>query len=151
MMKEVNIYIETSIRGPRRRAGAYGYVLETYTAAGAATLTDIKPLPETTEAQSLAMALAEALGRLRASCSLKIYTQSSYIQSVLMHWLKDWQVNGWMNKKGNEVADAETWQKTAELLNAHLYGVVVGAAHSYQEYLQRETAAVATGRPFRPL
>lgn len=150
-MKAVNIYIETSIRGPRRCAGAYGYILETYTAAGAVTLTDFKLLPETTEAQSLALALAEALGRMRESCSLTIYTQSSYIESVLLHWLKDWKANGWMNKKDRPVADAEVWQKTAELLNAHIYDVVVGASHSYRDYLQRETAAVAAGRPFRPL
>ena len=42
MRKEVRLYIETSIRGPRRRTGAYAYVLEYRSAAGPVTLTESK-------------------------------------------------------------------------------------------------------------
>lgn len=150
-MKEVNLYIETSIRGPRRCAGAYGYVLETYTAAGAVTLTNFKRMPETTESQSLALALEEALMRLKEGVRLNIYTQSAYIGCVLKSWIPEWSRNGWKNKRDKPVADADTWQKVAELLKANDFFVTVGAQHQYQDYLMRESESVAAGKPFNPL
>ena len=86
MLKEVRLYIETSIRGPRRQTGAYAYVLEYRAAAGPVTLTEVKAIPDTTEHQSLCMGILAAVKRLK-SCDLTICTSSGYIQAVFECWI----------------------------------------------------------------
>lgn len=151
-LKTVNLYIDTSIRGAVRKAGAYGYVLERQTNAGPATFTMVKRLEETTEKQSLCVAIKDALGHLRQQCFIYVYTDSPYIKSVFERgWLQYWKENEWKNKKGLPVADADKWMEVADLLVGHQIRVEHGASHEYRMYLQREVAAVAAGQPFTPL
>lgn len=136
-LKDVNLYIETSIRGPRRRPGAYAYVLEYKAAAGVATYTASKALESTTEHQSLGFAIRAAAGHLKR-CNLTIHTSSSYIKSVFDTWLDNWIQNDFRNAKGAPVADAEVWKEIAEKLNGNPVQAVVTTEHTYRDWMLRE-------------
>ena len=149
--KTVNIYIDTSVKGPRRTAGAYGYVIESMTAAGAATFTNVKRQEETTEHKSLLTAILEAVGHLRMSCDICLYMDCTWMESAIMNWLPGWRDNGWKNKRDAEVADAELWKQLDACMNDHNITVQVNTDHEYWIYLEREVAAVAAGKAFTPL
>lgn len=150
-LKEIDLYIETSIKGPRRMDGAYGYVLEAATAAGPATYTSIKKAGNTTANQSLLLAVLDAAGHLVKPCRICLHTKSSYMESAVNGWMEQWKENGWNNKKGVPVADAENWKQLADVLAGHQMQAVKDTGHGYREYLEREVAAVAAGKAFTPL
>lgn len=139
MGKVVNIYLATSIRAPSRQPGCYLYILETQTAKGPATITKKELLEESTENQSTLLALCEALGRLRMSCSLHLYLDCSYVAAALSQgWYREWEYHSWMNKKGRPVTDGEIWRQTSSLLRPHDFQVHLKEPHSYREWQQRE-------------
>lgn len=150
-LKAVNLYIDTSARGPRIRAGAYGYVLERKTAAGPATLTDVKRLEETTEHQSLLTALLAALGHIKQPCLLTVFTECGYMSDVLTKWLWEWKKNDWHRARNQPLKNADEWKKVAALLSNHEVVVELSAEHEYKIYLRREVDAVAGGKAFTPL
>ena len=149
--KTVNIYIDTSVKGPRRTAGAYGYVIESMTAAGAATFTNVKRQEETTEHKSLLTAILEAVGHLRMNCDICLYMDCTWMESAIIKWMPGWRDNGWKNKKDTEVADAELWKQLDACMNEHNITVQASTEHEYWIYLEREVAAVAAGKAFTPL
>lgn len=142
--KIVNIYIASSVKGPRRQDGSYIYILETPTAAGPATYQNQGKLEDTTMHQIQLHALEEALTHIRQQCYMTIYTDDAYIVGAMTNgWAKDWERNAWCNKKGEPVADAEKWQQILSLLNGNevLYALCHG--HSYKDWMQRELKKMA--------
>lgn len=147
MLKEVRLYIETSIRGPRRQTGAYAYVLEYRAAAGPVTLTEVKAIPDTTEHQSLCMGILAAVKRLK-SCDLTICTSSGYIQAVFECWMDNWIANGFKTAKGEPIKDAEKWQEIAERLNGLPVRAEIAMEHTYRDWMLREVdKAVKSAHP----
>ena len=137
--KTVNIYIEVSIKGPARRRGRYLYILETETSRGAATFTDKKEMEDSTESRLHLQAMVSALRRIRHSCHLNLYVESTYVAAVLSQgWIEEWKYSGWQNKKGQPVKDAEKWQEISSLLSAHDFTVYLREPHSYREWMARE-------------
>lgn len=141
-IKTVNLYIDTSVRGPRRKRGAYGFVLETITAKGPATCTKVTKLEETTEHQSLCLAIREALQRIKKPCRVVVHTQSEYTIAAIKFWLQTWKDSNWINGKGKEVADAESWQEIASRYEIEL-DAVSDNTHQYREWLRSETERAA--------
>lgn len=150
-LKDVSLYIDTSIRGPRIRDGAYGYVLERKTAAGPATLTDVCKISASTEHRSLLMALIAALGHIRQPCRLTVYTECGYMADVLTKWLQVWEKNEWKRSRDKPLKNADEWKKAAALQAAHEVDVKLGVEHEYKIYLRREVDSVADGKAFTPL
>lgn len=142
-LKEVNLYIDTSIRGPKRKVGAYGYVLEYKAAQGPVTRTKVEKTEyETTEHQSLCKALLAALKRINTQCRLNIYTDSKHIGDVFSnHWLSEWYYNGWQTKKNTPVVNAELWKEIYEIIKNLDVQVKVKEDHTYKEWLRREVEA----------
>lgn len=138
-LKRVNLYIASSVRGPGRRKGSCGYVLECPDRPPSAK----NPMAatiyagETTAHGSLLLALCEALGRVRSECILTVYTDSPYIASALEKWLPVWKKSGFLTGKGKPVADIENWKKASDLLNAAggPDGVRLVAAHEWRNWL----------------
>lgn len=141
-IKTVNLYIDTSVRGPQRKKGAYGFILETITAEGPATLSKITKLEETTEHQSLCLAIREALQRIKKPCQVVVHTQSEYIVAAIKFWLQTWKYSDWLNAKGKEVADADSWQEIASRYEIEL-DAVIDITHQYKEWLCSETKRAA--------
>ena len=138
-MNKVNIYIYTTVKSPRKKQGAYTYILEAATSKGDATRSATEQLENVTAHRAELIALAAAIKRICKHCDLTIYTDSVYVPSCVEKWLDKWQQEDWTNAKGHPVANMEEWKDLACLLNEHSYRFVVGEKHSYYEWMKSES------------
>ncbi|WP_300801349.1 RNase H family protein [uncultured Acetatifactor sp.] len=139
-MKAVSIYIDTSIKGPRRRDGACQYILSYHAANGKVADMGGRILREgATENQLALLGLEGALKHLREPCALCLYLECRHVASAIKgKWYEDWRYGGWMTAKGRPVSHAETWQSVAALLAAHEMEVRLEQEHPYREWLKLE-------------
>lgn len=146
-MKAVDIYIDTSIKGPRRRDGSCLYILAFAAGNGRVADTGGRIRREgTTENQLALLGLDAALKRLRESCRLTLHLECAYVASALQNrWFDGWRYNDWVNAKNEPVRDADTWQSIEYLLNAHEFRVELRQPHTYRDWMRRELAGDGTG------
>lgn len=138
-MKEVNIYIETSIRGPGIKKGKGIYILETKVNDKTATLNGDIELEASENAGEL-QTILKALSRMNQPCKINLYTENQSMETSAIKWLKDWEQNGWKNAKGKEVANKELWQQFREELNKHTIVIFTRCEHEYRQWLKREVS-----------
>lgn len=137
-MKKVNIYIYTTVKSPRKKQGAYTYVLEVETNKENATRSDTKVLEHITAHQAELTALVAAIKRIYKHCDLTIYMDSVHVAECTEKWMKKWRDAGWKNAKGQQVANIEKWRELACLLDEHSYRFIIGEQHSYYEWMKAE-------------
>lgn len=137
-MQTVDIYIDTSIKGPKRREGSFLYIVAMNTSAGTADLGNMDTIPDTTENHLTLSALEAALKRITKACRLIIHLECAYVAGALQNkWYEQWRQQGWMTAKGKSVCDVEKWQSIQYLLNAHEFEVRLKEPHTYREWMQR--------------
>lgn len=137
-MQTVDIYIDTSIKGPKRRDGSYLYIIAMQTSAGPADVGKMDSLEDTTEHQATLTALEAALKRIAKPCRLILHLECQYVAGALLNgWYKQWRQQAWMTQKGKPVCDAEKWQSIEYLLNAHDFEVRLKKPHSYRDWMRR--------------
>lgn len=137
-MQTIDIYIDTSLKGPKRRNGSYLYIIATQTNAGPADAGNMGSLQDTTENQATLTALEAALKRIKKPCRLILHLECRYVAGALENgWYKQWRQQAWMTAKGRPVCDAEKWRTIEYLLNAHDFEVRLKEPHSYREWMQR--------------
>lgn len=137
-MQKVNIYIASTIKGPREQKGKYCYVLELdREGKEPVTLTKTAEISGTENGTAVQI-LLEVLKRLTMNCYLHIYTDSGYISSALDSWLKKWWNAGWKNAKGEEISHMEEWREIAEILVGNEISVHLREEHSYRTWQQSE-------------
>ncbi len=148
--KTVEIYIDTSIKGPKRRDGSGIYILAFTTISGkTADRGGWIREKDTTENHLTLMGLEEALKHLRKPCSLILHLECPYVAHALQNrWYDGWEVNGWMTGKKIPVTDSEKWRSIQYLLNEHKFEVSLKQDHPYRAWMRRELAsdAAASGR-----
>lgn len=138
-MQTVDIYIDTSVKGPKRRDGSYIHVVAMQTSKGPADVWWWEPLKQTTENQATLLALEAALKRLTKPCNLIIHLECTYVASALKNgWYIKWRHQGWMTEKNKLVCDSEIWQSIEYLLNTHEFQVRLKEPHTYREWMQRK-------------
>lgn len=138
-MREVNIYVKSSIKSTRKRDGYIAYVLELITDKKPVTLNGFEKVEQMTSNQSELAAITKALKRMNSKCVLTIYTDSKYIGSAVENnWIEGWQKKNWVNAKNEPIANAKEWQNLLKLLEGHKYSVVVGFKHEYASWMKRE-------------
>lgn len=138
-MKTVDIYIDTSVKGPRRRDGWYTYIIAMDTAVGTADAGDSVKIEDTTENQATLFALETALKRIKKPCHLVLHLESNYVAAALdKKWYEQWRQAGWMTAKNKPVCDVATWQSIEYLLNAHEFEVRLKEPHTYREWMKRK-------------
>ncbi len=136
-MRTVDIYIDTSIKGPRRRDGWWTYIIAMETGSGTADTGDTGKAEDTTENQATLIAFETALKRLKKPCHLVLHMECDYVATALTSgWLDQWRYNGWMTAKNKPVCDSEKWQSIQSLLNAHEYEVILKEPHTYREWMR---------------
>lgn len=145
-MKQVNIYVQTSFRRPRKGNGWVGYVLEMQTNAGAATLSNFKYLEDVTRHQAELLSVSKALERMTKPCEIVIYTDSLYVTSGLNCWVEQWQQNNWQSARGVPVLYREEWEQLLELTKPHIV-TVKNEEHGYSGWLKSEMARRAEVAP----
>ena len=142
-MKEINIYLYSSIKGGKAKNGAYTYLLEMPTQKGPVTLSKTEKVEGMTVHKSELCALAAALKRIMKSSRLVIYTDSGYLATNARDCLASWKKNGWKTAKGKQVKNLEEWQTVYQLIRKHSFKFVVSAEHSYYQRMKEETEAAA--------
>ncbi len=136
-MRKVDIYIDTSMKGPKKRGGWYTYIVAAETGKGIADTGDTKKAEDATENQATLLGLEAALKRLKVSCHIVIHLECDYVASALTNgWIDQWRYNGWMTTKNKPVCDAEKWQSILDFLNAHEFEVVLKQPHTYREWMR---------------
>ena len=135
----VNIYIETSLRGPAVKKGAGEWIVEFVRGDGVPVTRSGMLRKEKTNQNALALELLkDALSILTKSCSVRVNTQCKHILNTMQNnWLSSWKKNGWQNAKGKTVQNLELWQKCSELMENHCTEFDSGS-HSYQIVMQRD-------------
>ena len=141
MMKmfEVNIYLETSLKGPVVRDGWYAAVLE-FTTKSNKTITreDFEMQKATTYHRQCVCALLKSLKRLNASCTVNVYTDSVYLKNGVEEYIKMWKSNGWINAKGDVIKNAKEWQEIAKLISGQKIIFHWVKRHAYTEWMMEE-------------
>lgn len=142
-MKEVHIYLYSTLKGGRKGNGAYTYILETATSKGNATITKTEKVKDMTANKSVLCALAAALKRIHRGSYLVIYTDCHYLAANTRDSLSKWSRNGWKTAKGEEIKNPEEWKELHQLLMPHSFEFIVGAGHRYYQRMKTEAEAAA--------
>lgn len=132
----VNIYIQSSIKGPAKRSGIVGFVIE---AEGRSdrTITQFGRVSDVAENESYLIALKYALKRLTKPCELVIWMDNTYISSAFeQNWIEKWKENDWKNARGNQVS--QNWKETLILLNGRDILFRIKEKHEYKTWLTEE-------------
>jgi len=136
-MKQVNIYVQTSFRRPRKGSGWIGYVLETQGRSGPITLTNFIQLEEATRHQAELLSVSKALERMVMPSEITIFTDSLYVASGLNSWVEQWQQNNWQSARGVPVLYREEWERLLELIKPHIV-TVKNEEHEYSGWFKTE-------------
>ena len=139
-MKEISIYLVSSIKSLRRQDGYIGYCLEYYSDGKKYpdTLIDYEIVEDMTGKRSELEALIRALKRLREKCIISIYTDSTYIDMGLgeRRLVDKWTKCGWVNSKNVAVKNADKWKELLNLLNGNMYRIYFKKQNAYGQMLQ---------------
>lgn len=60
-----------------------------------------------------------ALGALKRSSKVELYTDSQYVRQGMTEWLNAWKNKGWKNSKKEPVKNADLWQALDALASQH--------------------------------
>lgn len=134
----VNIYITTSIRGPVRKNGGYGYVIEFIKKDGSPiTRSGVGYEIKATENKLVLMALKAALKRLTKRCSALVFTKCEYVLSSYKNeWISEWKKNDWTNARGVKLSNWELWRDISELSTLHdIAFASSGTANPYEMWI----------------
>lgn len=142
-MDNIDLYIHTSIKGVNPTDGKYIYVLEFQTEKGPVTRTEgAKDIEEATSYLAELTAITEALQRLKRSCNLRIHLENRILMSALRNkWFKAWEMTGYKNSKGEDIAHKEKWESFNELLKDNTIETVVCDRHSFSSWMENECGA----------
>lgn len=141
-VKEVNVYIVTTIKSSQKKNGYVGYCLEYYPQGRKypETLIDYEPIEGMTNKQAELESLIRALKRMRQKCNLSIYTESTYINMGLGEPknVDKWIKSGWITGKNVAVKNKEQWTQILKLLIGSTYKILLKEPNAYVKKLQKE-------------
>lgn len=140
MEYRVNIYIETSRRGPSKGPGKYMYLIEFVSAKTGNPITreGIESFEGTYENELALRAIIAAGKRLTKPCSIRIFTGCNHILSTTHNsWHIQWQKNGWRKANGTQVKNAELWEQLVAVLTPHAV-TYTKDEHSYKRWMREQ-------------
>ena len=65
------------------------------------------------------MAVIEALGSLKRTCDVTVYTDSEYVRKGITEWIHNWKLRGWKTADKKPVKNADLWQRLDALRVLH--------------------------------
>lgn len=146
-MFEINLYIETTVKGPGQRDGKWSYVLEYRLSSGRLhTRSECGFEQDSTANRLVLLALKESLSRIRKPSTVVIHTDNTFFESVIRQdWIAEWESGAWKNKKGQDIKNADLWKMVKPHLDAHEIKVTAAKKHTYSILLLAETEMAAVG------
>ena len=135
MILTIEMFVSVTLRGSAKGTGKVMYTLRTKKNGE-----NYEKPPEIGKAESTAnrlvlWSICRALERLPSNREIVIYTENSYIASVINQcWPERWARNGWKNSRGKEIKDADLWKKILEEVRevGHCITAVEGR-HEYSD------------------
>ncbi len=74
---------------------------------------------ETTNNRMELMAVIKALEALKRPVSVRVTTDSRYVQNGITEWIANWKRNGWRTAAKKPVKNSDLWQRLDQLVQAH--------------------------------
>lgn len=75
--------------------------------------------PDTTNNRMELTAVIEALTALKRPVSVRVHTDSKYVQQGISSWIHGWKRNGWKTSDKKPVKNADLWQRLDQLAAQH--------------------------------
>ncbi|MCW8882451.1 MAG: ribonuclease HI [Sedimenticola sp.] len=75
--------------------------------------------PATTNNRMELQAVISALEALTRPTSVKITTDSKYVQNGITEWINNWKRNGWKTAAKKPVKNSDLWQRLDQLVASH--------------------------------
>lgn len=132
-MYQINMYLETSIRGVRATTGWYGYILEYIMRNGEPYLHEEYGREiDITPHQLALISFLEALEQVNKDSEITVFSDSAYLRSGYTRYLQDWKTNGWKTAKGDEVKNKVLWQQISKKTVRHVIRFEPAWPHKYK-------------------
>lgn len=74
---------------------------------------------DTTNNRMEMMAAIQGLESLKEPCSVKLFTDSQYVQKGFVEWLPGWVRRGWKTSGGDPVKNQDLWQRLQRAAQPH--------------------------------
>ncbi len=142
----VDIYIEQSVKGPRRQAGAYGFVLKTMTSKGPVDRTHFDTGDNFSSHELELVAIVDALRHLITPCTISIHSVHGWFETVIDGcWIEQWKERNWKSHRGPEVDNRSLYEEILSLTESggHQIVKIDKDLADYAEWLKREVEKAA--------
>lgn len=110
----IDVYADGASKGNPGRGG-WGYLI---LIGNGDPLTNYGGAKMVTNNQMELQAVIEALRELNeldavmmATCEVRVFTDSTYVQKGISEWIKGWKKNGWKTAAKKPVKNAEQWRE----------------------------------------
>lgn len=137
---QVDIFVLTSIKTPRKQKGRYAYLLR-YIANNGKEVTywdGAHEIEEATQNSAELTALIESLKHLKTACDLRIYTDCGYLKNGIENWLSGWIKANWITSRGEPVANMELWQDIVQRMSIHCPTLILREHHEFYNVMLQE-------------
>lgn len=142
----VNIYIESSCKGPRQLNTVGIYVMEALEDDGKPLMVNGEPWVKTKKEVFESVndnvitmkLLIEALKRMKKPSVIRVFTSNDHVFYTLENgWNIQWKKNGWRNARNMQIKHPELWAELTEELQKHSYSVTK-EGHSYLKWMEEQ-------------
>jgi ribonuclease HI len=106
--------------------------------------------PDTTNNRMELQAAIEALGSLKRTSEVILYTDSVYVRDGVTKWIHGWKRNGWRTSDKKPVKNADLWQVLDEVAARHRIDWRWVKGHAGNEGNERADALARAGIPTPP-
>lgn len=143
-MFRVNVYIETSMKGPGTRSGWYAAIIEYQMKNGTVHKRfDFGMGESLTYHKSVLLALGTSLKRLNASSYLTIHTDSQHVVGTISRGsLEKWRENDFQSSRGREIKNCEEWKSVDKLLKGHKVEFELAKSNKYSDELREQAMKI---------
>lgn len=119
-MKNVKVFVKTSLQGPCIKDGSYAAVVEYISRKGPVTREVSGQEKETTYHRSALLAIIKALALLNTACYVTVYTDSVFVKNTVERGSpRKWRRDEWKKADGEDVKNRDLWQQYVELADKH--------------------------------
>jgi ribonuclease HI len=75
--------------------------------------------PQTTNNRMELLAVIRALEQLKRETTVRVHTDSQYVQKGISEWIHSWKARGWMTAGKTAVKNADLWRALDEIAAQH--------------------------------
>lgn len=113
-MSTVVLYTDGACRG-NPGPGGWGVLME----SGKHTKELFGAAAHTTNNKMELMAAIEGLNALSRPCTIRLYTDSTYVLKGITEWMPNWKKRNWKTAAKKPVQNVELWQALDEAIQRH--------------------------------